>query len=219
MRFRSCAAGAVLALVLLALPNLIHAQQAPQILRNHVRAEVNQGTAPLVGPMPAAQRIRLSIVLPLRNQPDLKNLLTRLYDPSSADYRHFLSVDEFTQRYGPTADDYQAVVAFAHANGLTVTGTAANRLIVPVSGTVDQVERAFDVRMNVYQHPTENRTFFSTDREPTLNLTKLPRLRYGYRNARTLPRKRVNISQPSVYPGSNIRQPIIWSFRESRDVR
>ncbi len=114
--------------------------------------------------------MNLSIVLPLRNQDDLKGFLARLYNPSSPDYRHFLSVDEFTARYGPTADDYQAVVAFARANGFTVTGTPSNRLVVPVSGTVDQINRAFNVRMNVYQHPTEQRTFFSPDREPSLDL-------------------------------------------------
>ena len=44
-----------------------------------------------------AQRMNLSIVLPLRNQGDLQNLLARLYDPNSPDYRQFLSVDEFTR--------------------------------------------------------------------------------------------------------------------------
>jgi hypothetical protein len=182
--------GAMLAFLLLVAPGLIRAQQTPQILHNHLRAEVTQGTAPLVGPMPAGQRMRLSIVLPLRNQADLKNLLARLYDPSSPDYRHFLTVDEFTQRYGPTADDYRVVVAFAQADGLTVTGTPPNRLIVPVSGTVDQVERAFNVQMNVYQHPAENRTFFSPDREPSLNLS-LPIAHISGLNDFTLPRPMV----------------------------
>ena len=150
-----------------------HAQimQPRQTLQGHVRPAVANGQARQLGEMPAAQRMNLSIVLPLRNEEDLKSLLARLYDPSSPDYRHFLSVEEFTQRYGPGADDYQAVVAWAQANGLSVTRTAANRLIVPVSGTVDQVEQAFNVRMNVYQHPTENRTFFSPDRDPSVNLS------------------------------------------------
>jgi hypothetical protein len=112
--------------------------------------------------------MNLSIVLPLRNQDQLKSLLARLYDPSDVLYRKFLSVAEFTDQFGPTAEDYQSVVRFARANGMTVTGTPANRLIVPVSGTVDQVQRAFHVSMEVYQHPTENRTFFSPDREPEL---------------------------------------------------
>jgi hypothetical protein len=147
------------------------AQQPPQVLHRHVHSEVTNGQAPLVGSLPPGQRMNLSIVLPLRNQADLTSLLQRLYDPTSPDFRRFLTVGDFTQRFGPTAQDYQTAVAFAQANGFTVTGTPANRLVVPISGTVDQINSAFHVRLNVYRHPTENRTFYSPDREPSLNLS------------------------------------------------
>lgn len=146
-------------------------QQSLQVLHSHVRPEVSNGQAALAGPLPQTQRMNLSILLPLHNQSELTSLLNRLYDPSSPDYRQFLSVDQFTQQFGPTAEEYQAVVDFAQANGFTVTGRPANRLLVPISGSVAQVEKAFNVRMNNYQHPTENRTFYSPDREPSLNLS------------------------------------------------
>jgi subtilase family serine protease len=115
--------------------------------------------------------MQFSIVLPLRNQTALAALLRRLYDPSSADYRHFLSVGQFTEQFGPTLHDYQSVVNFAKANGFEVTGTPANRLIVPTTGSVVQINKAFHVTMKTYRHPTENRTFFSPDREPSLDLS------------------------------------------------
>jgi subtilase family serine protease len=115
--------------------------------------------------------MKLSIVLPLRNQDDLTSLLHRLYDPSSSDYRHFLSVEQFTERFGPNVQDYQAVMDFARESGFTVGDVPANRLMVPIRGSVAQIESAFHVRMNTYQHPTEERSFFSPDREPSLNLT------------------------------------------------
>lgn len=115
--------------------------------------------------------MNLSIMLPLRNQPDLSSLLSRLYDPSSPDYHHFLGVAQFAEQFGPTEEDFQAVVDFAEANGFTVSNSPANRLIVPITGTVTQVESALHVRMNMYHHPTEDRTFYSPDREPSLNLT------------------------------------------------
>src|ERR1017187_9067041 len=156
------------ALLLFSLPGL--ARQSRQVLHNHFRPAVSSGQAAVVGPLPATQQLRVSIVLPLRNQADLTALLGRLYDPSSPDYRHFLSVEQFTEQFGPSAEDYQAVVAFAQANGFTVTDTPANRLIVPLGGTVAQIEKAFNVSMKTYRHPTENRTFYSPDREPSLNL-------------------------------------------------
>ncbi|SNT41972.1 Serine protease, subtilase family [Granulicella rosea] len=150
----------------------LQAQQL-QVLTKHVRAAVSDHRAALYGAMPSERRIRASIVLPLRNQDQLKSLLGRLYDPGSPDYRRFLSVAQFTDQFGPTTDDFQTVVAFARANGLHVGDLPANRLVVPIDGTASQMGAAFHVQMNLYQHPTENRTFYSPDREPSLDL-KVP---------------------------------------------
>jgi sugar lactone lactonase YvrE len=177
------------------------AQQSLQVLHNHVRPAVSSGQAVLVGPLPATQKMQLTIVLPLRNQPALTGLLGQLYDPSSPNYRHFLSVDQFTEQFGPTAEDYQAVVNFAQANGFTVTGMPANRLIVPIEGTTAQVEAAFKVRMNNYQHPTENRTFFSPDREPSLALN-VPVAHIAGLNNYSLPHPMVTKSSEAQSPAS-----------------
>ena len=147
------------------------AQQKTQLLHNHVRPVVANGQAAPVGLLPATKRMNLAIMLPLRNQPELTSFLDRLYDAKSPDYRKFLSVTQFTEAYGPTAQDYQAVVDFAKANGFTVTATPSNRLLVDINGTVAQIESAFHVVMTVYQHPTESRTFYSPDREPSLALS------------------------------------------------
>jgi hypothetical protein len=98
----------------------------------------------------------------------LAGILKDLYDPSSPEYRHFLSVKDFTDRFAPTADQYDAVVEFARARGFEVKNLPANRLIVPINGTVQQVQDAFNIRLVNYQHPTEQRAFFSTDREPSV---------------------------------------------------
>jgi len=139
-------------------------------LTAHVPPAVANGQAPIVGELPGGQRMSLAISLPLRSEADLDDLLRQIYDPQSPSYRRYLSVEEFTQRFGPTADDHDAVVHFAEANGLTVTGTRANRQAVDVEGPVANIEAAIHVTIGVYRHPTENRTFFAPDREPTLNL-------------------------------------------------
>src|SRR6185312_3654147 len=141
-----------------------------QTLHKHVRPEVTNGAAQYVDAVAPESTLNFSIVLTLRNQDQLTSLLGRLYDPTSPDYHHFLSVADFTARFAPSAADYQAVVAFAQANGFTVTSTPANRLVVPVTATVAQINQAFHVTMGQYRHPTENRTFFSPDREPTIAL-------------------------------------------------
>ena len=41
---------------------------------------------------------------------------------------------------------------------------------IQVKGTVEAVNRAFHLSMQTYQHPTEGRTFYGPDREPTTDL-------------------------------------------------
>ncbi len=159
-------AGAVLSLCLAS----SQAQQPLQTLHRHVRPAVSHGQATPVGDLDPAQHLHFSIVLQPRNQAQLSWLLSDIYDPSSPDYHKFLSVSQFVDQFAPTVEDYQAVVAYAQAQGFTVTGQSANRLLVSLDGTVAQVESAFHVRMRSYQHPTEARTFFSPDREPSLAL-------------------------------------------------
>lgn len=145
-------------------------QQSRQTLVRHVPLAVTAGLAKPIGPLPSTRRLNLSIVLPLRNQDQLTSLLSGLYDPSNPDYRHFLSAADFRDRFAPTADDCQAVVAFARSHGFMVQAVSANRMVVPIVGTVEQVQSAFNVKMQMYQHPTENRVFFSPDREPSVVL-------------------------------------------------
>ena len=78
-----------------------------------MREVVLNGQAKSVGRLPATQSMRLVLVLPHRNQAALNSFLKDLYDPSSASYRQFLTVEEFTSRFGPSQEDYDAVVSFA----------------------------------------------------------------------------------------------------------
>ncbi len=170
-------------------------QTFPQLLR----PEVSSGRAVLVGSLPAERRMNLSFVLPLRNQAELSDLLNRLYDPASPDYHQFLSVEEFTQRFGPTAEDFQAVVDFSQAHGLTVTDRPANRRLVPVSATVARMEEVLHARMNLYRHPTEDRSFYSPDRAPALDLD-IPLAEIAGLNNFFIPR-RMTRSHPEAQTG------------------
>jgi subtilase family serine protease len=161
-----CAVALVLSL-LAALPAL---GQGQSMSTRHVRDAVANGQVALVGRLAATRTLKLNLALPLRNEAELDEMLQQINDPKSSSYHQFLSVEQFTERFGPTQEDYDAVLRFATANGLKVTGTAPNRLLVDVTGSVANIERAFHVNMGEYQHPTENRTFFAPDREPTADL-------------------------------------------------
>ena len=141
--------------------------QPQSLLTHHVREATLNGQAQYVGPLPATQPMRLVLTLPIRNQPGLDNFLKEVYDPSSASYRQFLTVEEFTAKFGPSQQDYDEVIRFAQRHSFTVVGTSRNRLNLDVTGSVASIEEAFHVTMGVYQLPAENRTFYAPDREPT----------------------------------------------------
>jgi formylglycine-generating enzyme required for sulfatase activity len=141
-----------------------------QRLTGHVPSVVSElGLRPICA-LPSSNQLNLAISLPLRNHEQLIGLLQQIYDPMSPNYRHFLTPRQFTENFGPTERDYQALIAFAHSNGLAVNGEHANRMLLDVVGSVDEVEKAFHLTMQVYNHPTENRTFYAADTEPSFDL-------------------------------------------------
>ncbi len=143
---------------------------AQSVMTHHVRDVVSNGKAQANGRLPGNQVLQLDLVLPLRDPAGLKAFLADVYNPKSPNYRQFLTPAEFTARFGPTVDDYETVVRFAKTYGFEVVGGSRDGMLVQVKGTVSNIEAAFHVNMRTYQHPTENRTFFSPDREPTLDL-------------------------------------------------
>jgi hypothetical protein len=124
--------------------------------------------ASVIGRLPATQRLDLAISLPLRNPEQLQSLLGQLYDPASPSYRHFLTVQQFTDEFGPTAGDYAKVMAFAQAYGFTIEQVFPNRLVLSVSAEAADVERAFHVTIEYYQLPAEKRRFFAPNVEPSV---------------------------------------------------
>jgi len=136
----------------------------------HLHAEIQGGEAQMVGNPAATQVMNLDIVLPVRDREGLKALAAAITDPASPMFRHYITPAEFTERFGPTQADYDAVRSYMQERGLKVTGGSRDGMDLQVRGTLDKVEKAFHVTMRNYRHPTENRTFFSPDREPTTDL-------------------------------------------------
>jgi len=184
--------------------------QSTSLLTRHTQDVVVMGEAQSLGRLPATQVINLDLMLALRHQPELENFIDELYDPSSPSYRHYVTVSQFTARFGPSREDYQAVVRFARQNGFKVVDSSArNRMIVQVSGSVATIERAFHVQMNLYQHPAENRTFYAPDREPSLDLpfqlwhiSGLDNYSIPHTNLKTLP-KQAHANVAGSCPGNS----------------
>ena len=142
------------------------AGQERQQLRTAIAAPANSQP---MGRMPSSQQLRLALTLRLRNEDQLGDLLARLYDPTSVNYRQFLSVQQFTEQFGPTAADYQQVIDWSKSHGLRIVHVATNRLVLDVAGSVASIESTFQVKMQVYRHPSENRTYYAPNVEPSID--------------------------------------------------
>ena len=160
--------GYLLLVLLFALASARNAKAGPEqvALPGHVPG-VMGGLTPK-GRLAATNTLALAIGLPLRNEAVLNEFLQQLYDPHSTNFHRFLTPQEFTARFGPTEQDYQAVMRFAADNGFTIVGTYPNRVVLDVEGCASNVEPAFHTTLRTYRHPKEPRDFFAPDTPPSV---------------------------------------------------
>jgi subtilase family serine protease len=150
----------------LLMPSAAIEANAQQVLLGHVPHAVASSHA--LSKLEDTTRLNIAIGLPLRNQNELDALLLQLSDPASPEFGRYLSAEQFAVQFGPTEQEYQALIHFAHENGLVVTGTHSNRVLLDVSGEVSEIEKALHVKMMVYDHPVRGR-FYAPDREPSID--------------------------------------------------
>ncbi len=139
-----------------------------QVLRAQ-RPAVVQRLKP-IGSVAQDAQLDLAIELPLRNREELERLMREIYSPGSACYRHYLTPAAFAEMFGPTQSDYSETIAFATSHRLRVTGTTAGRDLLNVRGAARDIEAAFHLKLRFYKHPSEDRTFFAPENEPSVDL-------------------------------------------------
>ena len=129
----------------------------------------------IIGRVPATNQLFLALGLPLRNEGALKELLGELQDPRSPAYHKYVDPEQFAARFGPTQQEVQAAIDFVEGHGLSVLDLHSNRMVLDVEGSVSNIERAFQITLNTYRHPTESRVFYAPDRAPSMpsNVTVL----------------------------------------------
>ncbi len=123
-----------------------------------------------VGPLDGSTVLQFSVGLDARDPAALDQFIGQLYDPSSPNFRHYLSPDQFATRFGPTDADYQRVLDFVRNHGLTVAQEYPNHLLVDIQGPVANIQEAFGVTLQTYQDSAQGRTFFAPDIDPSIPL-------------------------------------------------
>jgi subtilase family serine protease len=71
--------------------------------------------------------------------------------PGSASYRHFLTPAQFRARFGPTPRTIASVESWLRGAGMRVTGLGSDNRYVTAAGTAAAAERAFSVKLAMFQ--------------------------------------------------------------------
>ena len=109
----------------------------------------------------------LTIALQLRNSDQLDAFLASLNDPSSPNYKHYITPEEFKQKYGPTDATVASVKDFLTSKGFTVEDVSSNNAFITISGTTGQMEDAFGVTINTYKNSKDD-TYYANEQAPSI---------------------------------------------------
>jgi subtilase family serine protease len=137
-----------------------------QQLQGHLTPEMKE--APIVGRVPPANQLTLTIGLVVKNRNALLDAANQVSDPKSPSYRKYLSPDQLADTYGATTAEYQTLLDWGRSNNLTVT-PHRNRITATVVGSVANIEAALDIQLNYRKRP-DGTWFFAPNVEPSLNL-------------------------------------------------
>jgi hypothetical protein len=165
---------------------------------------VQEGTARLVGPYLPENKLRLAFALRPPHMEEEEQFLNQLQDRNSPLFHHYLSEEEWNQRFAPSAEDEQAVASWAASAGLTITQRYKNRLLVDVEAPVSVIEKALNVSINTYD--VGGKQHFSNDRDPSIPaaLASVLSAVMGLNNievARTFSKGSQNFTGPDYSPG------------------
>ncbi len=110
---------------------------------------------PLVGYAKPGQRVELMIHLPLRNKAEASSLAMQLATPRTANFHHWLTPEEFLQRFAPRTADINSVSIALRAAGFSVGKTDPQ--FIHATAPASTVERFFDTKMGIVRDGTIER--------------------------------------------------------------
>lgn len=119
--------------------------------------------------------MRVVLTRSAAQQTALDRFEQELQDKSSPNYHKWLTPEEFGKRYGPADSDIAAIVAWLQSHGLAVDPVPPGRTNIGFSGTVSQVEGAFETSIHSYEF--NGQQFYSNRTNPSIPSALAPLIR------------------------------------------
>lgn len=92
----------------------------------------------------------ITIALAIRNEAALDALVASIGDPTSANFRQFITPQQFAASYGQTPAAVAQAVAYLQAQGFKITKVHANNLLITASATNAQIAATFGTSIHKY---------------------------------------------------------------------
>ncbi|MBV9046635.1 MAG: putative Ig domain-containing protein [Solirubrobacterales bacterium] len=132
------------------------------------RAPPRPAGSTILGALPSATKLPLSVELKPRDPAALAAYAAAVSTPGSPEYRHYLSVAQFAQRFGPAPAQIAAVEASLRARGLQPGPVSANRLAIPLTAAAGTIEHSFSTPLERVALP-RGRTAFANTEAPLID--------------------------------------------------
>jgi subtilase family serine protease len=104
-----------------------------------------------VGQAPAAKTVNARVFLGPRSESALDAAVAAVSTPGSAAYQHYITPEQFRDKYGPTPDAAAKVSKWLRNAGLKVSGLQQNGRYFVVSGSVKSAQKAFGTKLSMFR--------------------------------------------------------------------
>ncbi len=143
--------------------------------RDGLAPGVRPGTRPrrFVGATDRAKTMNFSVVLRLAHQEAMQAFLDAVNDPSSPEYRHFLTAAEFGRRFGLPAPEVDRIRNDLVGAGFTLNSVFPQRTSMSLRGTVGAIDDFFSTRIGDFRD-TDGRPYVAPLHPPVVPATLRP---------------------------------------------
>ena len=135
-------------------------------LPGHVPAAIRSAVPLPLQEAASSQPVMLTVVLKRTDESGFRRYLSDVYDRRGPRFQRFLSLEEITARFGPSAQAYDDVRAYLRRSGFQIVEGSANRMPLTVSGTRARAERAFATHLRDFE--VRGRRFFANVVDPAV---------------------------------------------------
>jgi len=170
-----------------------------------------QGRAPVAvpanksGPTPAKEMIEFDVGVELKNLAGAEAFAKEVTDPTSPNYREFLTPQQWESRFSPSAKAVKEVEKSLRKAGIKIVAVTPDRMTIEAEGTAEEIEAYFETTLAKYEVGDETVRLASSSLRAPTNVAPLIAGVRGVNEVRVKPAALTGAGGPSGRSGHGHR--------------